>query len=229
MKPRRFALALLAGVLAGLAGCAVGPDYHPPQSETPAGFDAGAGAGIPPPAAQPAEQQRWWTALADPELDSLVDRAMQANFDLAIALARLNEARSFRYVVAADRWPTASFSGAAARSSGNNATRGRLDSAPERRHRHHPGVKEITQAAGFDASWELDLFGRVRPRGRGRRRRQPGRRRGPQPGSAHRGRGCRQGLRPPARHAAPPGNRPAERRRVSSARWTWCAAAWPSF
>jgi NodT family efflux transporter outer membrane factor (OMF) lipoprotein len=162
MKPRRFALALLAGVLAGLAGCAVGPDYHPPQSETPASFDAGAVSGIPPPAAQPEEEQRWWTALADPELGSLVERAMQANYDLAIALTRLNEARSFRYVVAADLWPTVSLSGAAARSSGNNATRGRVDSPLNAASDTTHGVKEITQAAGFDASWELDFFGHVR-------------------------------------------------------------------
>jgi NodT family efflux transporter outer membrane factor (OMF) lipoprotein len=161
MKPHRFVPSLLAGVLAGLAGCAVGPDYHPPGAETPAGFDAGAVSSIPPPAAQPAEEQLWWTALADPELGSLVERAMRANFDLAIALTRLNEARSFRYVVAADLWPTVSVSGAAARSSGNDATRGRLDaplnSATDTTH----GVKEITQAAGFDASWELDFFGHV--------------------------------------------------------------------
>jgi NodT family efflux transporter outer membrane factor (OMF) lipoprotein len=163
MKPQRLILCLLTGVLAGLAGCAVGPDYHPPRPgpEAPAGFDAGLGAGVPAPATQPAEQQLWWTALADPELDSLVGRAMQANFDLAIALTRLNEARSFRYVVAADLWPTLSVSGAAARSSGNNATRGRVDSPLNAASDTTRGVKEITQATGFDASWELDFFGHV--------------------------------------------------------------------
>ncbi len=87
---------------------------------------------------------------------------MQANFDLAIALTRLNQARSFRYVVAADLWPTASLSGAVARSSGNNATRGRVDSPLNAASDTTDGVKEITQAGGFDASWELDFFGRVR-------------------------------------------------------------------
>ncbi len=66
MKLRRVVLGLFAGVLAGLAGCAVGPDYQPPKTETPAGFDAGAVSGIPPPAAQPAEEQRWWTDPGGP-------------------------------------------------------------------------------------------------------------------------------------------------------------------
>ena len=162
MKPDRFVLYLLTGLLAGLAGCAVGPDYHTPGAEAPSAFDAGLGAGIPAPASQPAEQERWWTALADPELNSLVERSMQANYDLAIALTRLNEARSYRCVVAADQWPTVSVSGAAARSSGNNATRGRVDSPLNSASDTTHGVKEITQAGGFDASWELDFFGRVR-------------------------------------------------------------------
>jgi len=162
MKLRRVVLGLFAGVLAGLAGCAVGPDYQTPKTETPPGFDAGAVSGIPPPAAQPAEEQRWWATLADPELGSLIGRAMQANFDLAIALTRLNQARSFRYVVAADIWPTANLSGAVARSSGNNATRGRVDSPLNAASDTTDGVREITQAGGFDASWELDFFGRVR-------------------------------------------------------------------
>ncbi len=161
MKLRRVGLGLLTALLAGFAGCAVGPDYQPPKTETPAGFDAGAVPSVPPPA-QAAEEQFWWTALADPELNSLVKRAVEANFDLQIALARLNEARSYRYEVAASLWPTASVSGAAARSSGNNATRGRVDSPLNAASDTTDGVKEITQIGGFDAAWELDFFGHVR-------------------------------------------------------------------
>jgi len=156
---RSATVCLLVGALAGFAGCAVGPNYHAPSAEAPAGFNAGAP--IIPPATQPEKLEHWWTALADPELDSLVARATQANFDLGIALARLNQARSQRYVVAANLYPGVNFSGAAARSSGNNATRDRVDPALNSASDTTNGVKEITQAGGFDTSWEVDLFGHV--------------------------------------------------------------------
>jgi NodT family efflux transporter outer membrane factor (OMF) lipoprotein len=155
---RSATFCLLAGLLAGFAGCAVGPNYQPPNAQAPAGFNAGAP--VKPPATKPEKLERWWTALSDPELDSLVVRAAEANFDLGIALARLNQARSQRYVVAADLWPGLGFSGAAGRASGTGLPKSRiagpLDSAADT-----TNVREIRGAAGFDTSWELDFFGHV--------------------------------------------------------------------
>jgi NodT family efflux transporter outer membrane factor (OMF) lipoprotein len=147
-------------VVAGaLGGCAVGPDYKTPAASVPPAFDAGRGSPTTRPTTQPAADQ-WWLSLADPELNSLVDRATKANLDLGIAIARLGEARSWRYVIAADWWPGVGVGGAAAKGTGTNVTRGRV-SAPLNSASNTKNVKTITMLGGFDASWEVDLFGRV--------------------------------------------------------------------
>jgi NodT family efflux transporter outer membrane factor (OMF) lipoprotein len=144
----------------GAAGCAVGPDYHTPKVPVSRAFDPGHGYAATQPATRPAQPEQWWTSLADQELNSLVDRATKANLDLGIAIARLGEARSQRYVVAADWWPGVALSGAAGKSSGTNATRGRVD-APLNAASNTRNLRTITMLGGFDATWEIDLFGRV--------------------------------------------------------------------
>ena len=78
-------LALLAALASG--GCKGGPDYATPEVAVPGEFSA-AGAG-----ARTVDFSRWWRILEDPELDALVERAVRANFDIAVALARVQEAR----------------------------------------------------------------------------------------------------------------------------------------
>src|SRR5580704_6776524 len=80
-------------VIAVLGGCAVGPDYHTPATTMPSAFNAA------PPTTQPANITDWWKSFGDPELDSLIERALAANFDLDIALTRLQEARTTEEVV----------------------------------------------------------------------------------------------------------------------------------
>src|SRR5882672_9335305 len=110
-----------------LAGCAVGPDYRTPQMKLPDGFIAAAGTqsatGAGHGAADPAQ---WWHALNDAELDSLIDRAIQANLSLEIALTRLQEARTFETVVAGRALPDLEASAGAGRGTGSNLTRGRI-------------------------------------------------------------------------------------------------------
>ena len=144
-----------------LSGCTVGPDYHAPHVETPSAFT--------PPATQPAtarsmqavDLSAWWQSFNDPELDSLIDRAVAANLDLEIALTRLQEARAFEGAVIGGALPLVDFSGGAGGGSGTNSTKGRV-APPLNAGSNTTGLKEITQVVGFDAGWELDLWGRYR-------------------------------------------------------------------
>ena len=149
-------------------GCAVGPNYKTPRASVPAAFDPGPAspAASQPSATQPSTERavdlrHWWMALDDPELNSLVDRAVRSNLDLKIALTRLQEARTNEYVVNGGTLPVLEFSAGAARGSGSDSTRGRI-TTPLHSGASTAGLQEITHAAGFDATWEIDLFGRFR-------------------------------------------------------------------
>src|SRR5271156_5114061 len=98
-----------------VAGCAVGPDYRTPQIPTPSQY-----AVVPPGAAGPSSAASasvdlalWWRALNDPQLDSLIERAISGNPDLAIALDRLQAARTFEAAVVGTVLPVAEGSGGA--------------------------------------------------------------------------------------------------------------------
>ena len=94
---RRTAASCGLALVAALAGCAVGPSYVAPESEAPAGWSEASSAPVAP--------QGWWRSFDDPLLDSLVERALAANLDLAIAAARVEEADALRRVVGGTRWP----------------------------------------------------------------------------------------------------------------------------
>lgn len=110
--------ALHALWLLTLGSCAVGPSYHAPHTQAPKQF-AAQSATDSVTSAEPLtgdELSHWWHQLNDPELDSLVDRAIQANPDIEIALTRLQEVRTQQAVLIGDALPSASaggFSGAA--------------------------------------------------------------------------------------------------------------------
>jgi NodT family efflux transporter outer membrane factor (OMF) lipoprotein len=169
----RFPLAPAAlAACAALGACNAGPDFVEPKIATPAAFDAaparvasGAAAGAaaptlrkPPP---PVDLARWWSALDDAELDSLIARAIDANLDLQIAVARIQESREIEASLFGSSLPAVDASAGAARGTGTNSTRGRV-APPLNAATDTSGLTEITHVAGFDASWELDLFGRLR-------------------------------------------------------------------
>ena len=155
-----FTLAALA-----LAGCAVGPNYHTPKLRTPDGYAAGAVTQPPQSAAAKEPPQidlaTWWRSLGDPELDSLVERAVQANPDVQIALDRLQAARTFEIGTISSLLPAAEASAGAGRGTGSDLGRGRasqqLVSAET-----GTGYSQINVLAGFDAVWEIDIFGKYR-------------------------------------------------------------------
>ena len=149
-----------------LAGCAAGPNYHTPGIATPAHYTAAtpasdAGPPAPAEAAAAVDQALWWHALHDPELDSLIERAIAGNPDLAIALDRLQAARTYEAAIIGTVLPVAGASAGAGRGTGSDLTRGRaapaLVSADNR-----TGVQRIDELGGFDALWELDVFGKYR-------------------------------------------------------------------
>jgi hypothetical protein len=147
-----------AAAIGVLEGCEVGPNYKTPATTMPSAFLSA------PPTTQPAvavDVTQWWKSLNDPELDSLVTRAIAANPDLQIAVARLQQAREMEFIANGFALPELEASGAAARGSGTNSTKGRV-AGPLNAGTKTTGLSEITEVGGIDAAWNLDLFGGLR-------------------------------------------------------------------
>ncbi len=141
-----------------LSGCLVGPDYERPQVAPPAawqGLDpAVSGVAITStPVAGAADLTRWWAGFNDPMLTALVERAALGNLDLTAAEARIRVARARRAIAIGGLLPTVDAFATAAHQPDFTTTDG-------------GSVVDNTNlfAAGFDASWELDIFGKVRRR-----------------------------------------------------------------
>jgi NodT family efflux transporter outer membrane factor (OMF) lipoprotein len=152
--------AFVAG--AALAGCAVGPNYHPPHPAMPPDFIAAPSARTAARAAAPAiDRAQWWHALDDPELDSLIERATRANFDIEIALTRLQEARTAQAGLVSTLLPEAGAGGGAGHGTGSDLTRGRAPEALVSAN-NTARLGPVEQVVGFDAGWQIDLFGKYR-------------------------------------------------------------------
>ena len=144
------------GLLLGLAllgGCAVGPDYDPPEPLAPEGWDAADLSGV---ASVDTPDARWWEGFEDPVLMALIERAASANLDLAAARLRVQQARALRGIAASGLFPSVDARAAGQRYSLSENS-GALESElagggliPKR--------DELYQA-GFDVVWELDVFG----------------------------------------------------------------------
>jgi multidrug efflux system outer membrane protein len=130
-------------------GCAtVGPDYVPPDTPVSATWHTELKGGLSGGEMDPQTLAAWWKILNDPELSSLIDRAVLGNLDLKKALARVREARARRGIAKADLFPTLDATGSATWSRTSKDT--------------GSGKTSDFYAAGFDAGWELDIFGGVR-------------------------------------------------------------------
>jgi len=220
VQPRAI---LCAAVAAVLAGCTVGPRYQKPLAEAPAAYgEAGPkGAPVQPgtvaAAPDPEVLARWWTVFHDPELDSLVERALRDNRDLKVAISRVREARAERQIASGALIPeldaTAGYNrslgsknvvlplgaligggqpsgkgttaapsttsgsrvirpqdaasgsaGAGTPENGSQPAQGAPPGGPQSPFGEGglPGVTTNLYQAGFDAVWELDVFGGVR-------------------------------------------------------------------
>ena len=143
MNALRF-LGAAASTLA-LAACAVGPTYHAPQEAPVAIADAEPALVSPEP-----QEPTWWRQFGDPELDALIEKALVANLDVKQAVARLDQSRALFTENKLNLLPHIT----------SDATylRGREQEPP-----FTTTPLKLEQAdLGFDATWELDLFGRVR-------------------------------------------------------------------
>ncbi len=150
----------ILGLAAALAGCAVGPDFLPPNTTAPRAFARPSIEGAPKTAGKSqADLAEWWRSLRDPELNSLVNRAIEANLDVEIALTRLQEARTAEFVVIGESLPAAEASGGGGGGTGTNMTLSRASSILRSAENSH-NLDARVAAGGFDAAWELDVFGK---------------------------------------------------------------------
>jgi NodT family efflux transporter outer membrane factor (OMF) lipoprotein len=170
------ATALAAAALLG--ACTMGPNFHRPET-TPPPFWAGAAsapATLPSrPVARAYDGRLWWSVFKDPVLDNLVDEAQQQNLDLQAAALRIEEARAQRGSAVSQGLPSFSGSGiggrqrasknglasalaggASQQGSSSGGTGGSGGAAPA------PSPYSDLFDVGFDATWELDLWGKAR-------------------------------------------------------------------
>ncbi|QOJ01746.1 MAG: efflux transporter outer membrane subunit [Phycisphaeraceae bacterium] len=144
---------LLAAGMTTIPACTVGPEYARPEVSSPESFGSSEGVRTVTRPGSPAELSRWWDRFNDPVLSSLIDDAVRENLDLKASLARVAEARALRGVASSEQWPTLDALASFARSR-------RSETTPQGRF----GGSDVDDSytAGIDASWELDLWGRVR-------------------------------------------------------------------
>lgn len=152
--PRAAALIFAAGTLS-LSACKVGPDYTPPEPQAPAKWSgqelptetSAIGAGKP-------IDGKWWSTLNDPELVSLIDRALASNNDVRLATERIVQARAERGIAAAAGIPSVNAGASYDRSrSSENTNNGEFFS-------EDPSGSD-NYRVGLDASWEIDVFGGI--------------------------------------------------------------------
>src|ERR1700722_12445518 len=149
--------------LVAAAGCTVGPNYHRPSVDlqhkwvAPEASNSSIPAMVGVPTSRPSTVQpgadlpeQWWTTLSDTPLSSLVDRAVRSNLDLRSAAARVRQARAQWAGAKAGLFPTASAS------AGYDYERNFGPLFPANTNDYN------FYTAGFDASWELDVFGGTR-------------------------------------------------------------------
>lgn len=148
--PLPVAIALIAAACV-TAGCTLGPDYVRPTIDVPKTFHVEGAAPLTSDAAM--NVPAWWHAFGDPELDALVEEGLAANHDLHIATSRVDEFAALVVASRAQGLPQLGYAGSASRHRVSQST----TALP-------PGASPIGEdySAILSASWELDLWGRIR-------------------------------------------------------------------
>lgn len=169
---RTSRLTLTIALTALPLGCTVGPQFTRPTASVPAQWSGSSTA----PAAQPtstvntgvADLSTWWAEFNDPQLSALIERSRASSLDLRAAVLRIDESRAERDVSSASFWPTLSANASYTRqriseSTPNGAIFKQFSNVSI------PGVSAFSlpnpysqYQLGLGASWEPDLFGRVR-------------------------------------------------------------------
>jgi NodT family efflux transporter outer membrane factor (OMF) lipoprotein len=150
-RPGSGGLLAAGGLLLLLAGCSVGPDYETPELEAvPDAWQNAAAADL---ADSNSVLEEWWTAFGDTLLDSLILLAEESSPDAAQAVGRIREARAFHQIAGGDYYPQIGLDGSWTRTEvGENTLQGAA-----------VGDNPYNNwEFGLGASWEIDVFGRVR-------------------------------------------------------------------
>ena len=150
------------------AGCTVGPDYKTPDTPMPAGYSAPSltPAPLSLPVAQSVDLSAWWTQFHDAELESLIARALAQNPDLLTAQSRVREAREQELIAGAAGLPQVNATGNAIDLHSGSSFAQKLgggfggSSGGSSSGSTSSDIKFYS--LGFDATWEIDVFGGVR-------------------------------------------------------------------
>lgn len=133
-------------VLTAVAGCLpAGPDYVSPAVVMPRQWQAEPGSCPVVVVNCPDDLSQWWRVLDDPILTNLIEQAVTGSPDIKKARSRIRQARAQRGLTQSGSWPTAQADGSAASSQSSNNT--------------GSGNSSQIFNLGFDASWEIDIFG----------------------------------------------------------------------
>ena len=162
---------MIPTICLALWGCAVGPNYKAPKVDAPDQFSEIGSATQPTtePAAGPSTQastrpdyQSWWETLNDPELNCLIARAVQTNPDVLAATARIREARGERGVVTSGLFPQINATGSYTHTRDSQNLPGISELSGGSSGFQFSGLEADLWQAGFDATWEIDVFGGTR-------------------------------------------------------------------
>ena len=178
MEPKWGAMlrvVLAASTILALGGCTVGPEFQVPSWASPTSWFAGPKEQVPPapsiPVAAPIDPN-WWTLFHDSQLTALERRVAAENLDVRVATSRLAESRAQLGQARASEFPTINANGSFTRQKASNV--GQFAAAPNPlgangASGHTAGALRSANLApfsvyqaGFDASWELDLWGGVK-------------------------------------------------------------------
>ncbi|MBN1816943.1 MAG: efflux transporter outer membrane subunit, partial [Sedimentisphaerales bacterium] len=132
------------------AGCRVGPDYTAPEATMPDAWHIKLTQGL---SEGQADLTTWWKLLQDSVLEDLIHQATEGNLGLRTAVSRIRQAQAQRAVVSGQSWPQVDGVGFYSRDRASaNGLMAPLLGEPDQTNLHSIGV---------DASWEIDLFGRI--------------------------------------------------------------------
>jgi multidrug efflux system outer membrane protein len=135
----------------GVAGCNVGPKYARPQVEPAPAFRTGAATTTPAVDTISLADLPWWELFNDPQLQTLVNQALRNNYDVQVAIARIEQARALVGVASSENKPQVGYNATA----GGAQTAVALSDAVEQ-------AKYTGGTLGINAFWEFDVWGRIR-------------------------------------------------------------------
>lgn len=139
------------------SGCMVGPNYQQPEVSMPVQFEQ-----VQTQEGATADLSEWWKQFNDPLLDELITEALHANYNLLIAIEKIEETRAQYRIEKSYLWPEIDLNAAGSRTRiSQNLFKREGAEVPGQTSTPFPPYLDVFQV-GFDAIWEFDLFGKYR-------------------------------------------------------------------